>query len=65
MSPLLDWASDGDGAPTQGMREVYASQRAELDALAADVKALVDRDVAALNASAAKLSLGFVVVKGM
>jgi photosystem II stability/assembly factor-like uncharacterized protein len=65
MSPLLDWASDGDGAPTQGMREVYASQRAELDALAADVKALVDKDVAALNASAAKLSLGFVVVEGM
>jgi hypothetical protein len=47
------------------MREVYASQRAELDALAADVKALVDKDVAALNASAAKLSLGFVVVEGM
>jgi hypothetical protein len=62
MSPLLDWVSDGDGAPTQGMREVYAEQRAELDALAADVRALVAGDVAALNEEARKLSLGFVVV---
>jgi photosystem II stability/assembly factor-like uncharacterized protein len=64
MCPLLDWAIDGDGAPTQGLREVYAAQRGELDQLAGEVKALMDGDVAALNEAAKKAAVPFVVVNG-
>jgi len=64
MSPLLEWTIEGDGPPTQGMREVYAEERAELDVLAGDVQALIAGDVAALNDAARKIALGFVVVEG-
>jgi photosystem II stability/assembly factor-like uncharacterized protein len=64
MSPLLEWASDGDGAPTQGMRDVHASQRDELDRVAGQVKQFVDGDVAALNEAARQLAVPFVVVDG-
>ena len=63
LSPLLDWATDADGPPTQGMREVYATQHAELESLASDVKSLLDGDVAALNTEAQRLSLGFVILQ--
>ncbi len=63
LSPLLDWAADADGAPTQGMREVYASQHAELESLAGEVKSFLAGEVAALNTEAQRLSLGFVIVQ--
>lgn len=63
ISPLLDWVSDGDGAPAQGMREVYALQKKELDQYEGELKALVSTDLAAINDAAAKLGIGYVVVK--
>lgn len=32
LAPLLTWAQEGDGVPTQGLRETFADQRAELEA---------------------------------
>jgi hypothetical protein len=61
MSPLVMWASEGAGAPTQGLREVFAGQKAELDTLAAEVRALMTADVADLNRQAAALGLGYVI----
>jgi hypothetical protein len=55
------WASEGVGAPTAGMREVFAGQKAELDTLAAAVQALMAADVASLNRQAAALGLGYVI----
>ena len=42
LGPLYSWAREGDGRPTQGMREVYAEQRKELDGLVAEWKAVVE-----------------------
>jgi photosystem II stability/assembly factor-like uncharacterized protein len=61
LAPLYSWAHDGDGRPTQGMREVYAELKKELDALAAEWKAVVDTDLPALNARARDLAPDFVV----
>jgi hypothetical protein len=61
LSPLLNWVSDGTGAPTQGMREVFAGQKKEVDAIAAEVDAFMVKDVADLNAMASRLGIGFVI----
>jgi hypothetical protein len=55
-------AHEGDGRPTQGMREVYGELKKGLDALAAQWKAILDEDVPALNARARELAPEFVVV---
>jgi photosystem II stability/assembly factor-like uncharacterized protein len=57
LAPLFDTAKTGDGAPTQGMRQVFAAQKKELDGDVAELQGLIDKDLAALNATAAKLSL--------
>jgi hypothetical protein len=57
LSPLLDWLDSGDGAPPQGMREVFADQQRELAARQADLERLLTGDLAALNDAAAKLDL--------
>jgi hypothetical protein len=44
------------------MREVYAQLKKELDARAAEWEAVLDGDVAALNARARELAPEFVVV---
>ena len=62
ITPLYMWAVSGDGAPTQGSREVYAEQRRELDALDAELRALVAGDLAALNRRARELELGDIAV---
>jgi hypothetical protein len=61
LAPLYSWSHDGDGPPTQGMREVYAELRKDLDALAAEWKAILETDVPALNAKARDLAPDFVV----
>ncbi len=40
LTPLYLWAEAGDGAPTQGAREVYADQKRELDRLEAELREL-------------------------
>jgi photosystem II stability/assembly factor-like uncharacterized protein len=60
MSPLLEWATLGDGPPTQGMRDVYALQHEELQQCDAEFQSLLSGDLAALNKLAASLGYGFV-----
>jgi photosystem II stability/assembly factor-like uncharacterized protein len=55
LSPLLNWAEEGNGAPTQGMRETFAAEDKELAAHEADLQKLLDGDLATLNATAAQL----------
>jgi photosystem II stability/assembly factor-like uncharacterized protein len=61
MSALYDAANDSDGPPTQGVREVFAEQRKELDGHEAELKRLIDDDLASLNAVARKLDLPIVL----
>ena len=49
LSPLYSFVVENDGVPTQGMREVFATYRNEMDAVAAEWSALLAGDIAALN----------------
>lgn len=49
MAPLYSWIIECDGVPTQGMKEMWAELRAELDGHDRDWKALVAGDIATLN----------------
>jgi photosystem II stability/assembly factor-like uncharacterized protein len=60
MSPLMSWVVEGDGAPTQGDRQVYAEQRKELDGYQARFQAILDNDLAAVNRQAASLGFAFI-----
>jgi hypothetical protein len=62
LAPLYSWAHEADGRPTQGMREMAAEHRKELDRLTGEWQALVAGEVAALNTRARELGLGFVLV---
>jgi photosystem II stability/assembly factor-like uncharacterized protein len=55
LAPLMDWSSAGNGAATQGMRDVFAAQSKELETDEAELNALFDKDLAVLNQSAAQL----------
>jgi photosystem II stability/assembly factor-like uncharacterized protein len=57
LSPLLNWAGEGDGAPTQGMRDMFAAESKELAGYESALQRLLDADLAALNATAAQLDL--------
>ncbi len=61
LSPLQMWATEGDSAPTQGMQQVLAELEKELAPIERNVQDLLARDVADVNARAAKLGLGFVI----
>ncbi len=61
--PLYMWAVDGDGAPTQGMKDVYAGQRQELDGYLAELRVLIDQDLAAVNARAAQLGITHIITR--
>jgi hypothetical protein len=52
LSPFLNWSIGGNGAPTQGMREVFAGQLAELQGYENELNGLLEKDLAALNQSA-------------
>jgi len=62
LAPLYSWASEGDGLPTQGMREVYAELRRELDLLTAEWQAILETDLPALNRKARELAPDFVTL---
>jgi photosystem II stability/assembly factor-like uncharacterized protein len=59
---LFEMVKEGDGPPTQGMRQVYADLAAELGKLTEDFKALTAGDLAKLNAKAKELDLPIVIV---
>jgi photosystem II stability/assembly factor-like uncharacterized protein len=60
LSPLMSWVVEGDGAPTQGAREVHAAQRKELDGYEARFQAILANDLAAVNRQAASLGFAFI-----
>jgi hypothetical protein len=62
LAPLYSWAHDGDGKPTQGMREVHAELRKELGALCAEWKAVLETDIPAFNAKARDLAPDAVIL---
>jgi hypothetical protein len=64
IAPINSWVADGDGAPTQGMKEVWGAQRSELESYVGELQALINTDLAALNQLAARMGLGYVVVPG-
>jgi hypothetical protein len=53
---------DSDGAPTQGVKDVYAEQVIELRKLEKDFDALVNGDVVRLNQEAKKIDVPGVLV---
>ena len=62
LSPLLMFVNEGDGAPTQGMKEVFAEQQKEMTGYAGELKALLDRELSAIQLAARRLDLPFVIV---
>ena len=64
LSALFSAAMEPDGPPTQGMREVYAAQKQELDGCESELKRLFSVDLAALNEAARKLNFPFIIAPG-
>lgn len=62
LSPLLMFVNEGDGVPTQGMKDVFAEQQKELAGYAGELKALIDKDLAAVQLAARRLDFPFIVV---
>jgi photosystem II stability/assembly factor-like uncharacterized protein len=57
LSPFLGWTDTGNGAPTQGMREVFAAQMAELEGYEKELSGLIEDDLAALGETADRLGV--------
>ena len=62
LAPLYSAVLEGDGAPTQGMREVAAGYRERLEACAAELETLLTEDLARLEEEARALELGHVLL---
>ena len=62
LSPLLDWARDADGVPTQGMKEIFAQHQKELARLDAEWKELQASRIRPLNEQAKSLEFVYVSV---
>ena len=54
---LYDFVMDGDGAPTQGMREMHAEHARSLQARESELKALLSGELGRYNEAAKKLAL--------
>jgi len=61
LGPLLDYVNEGDGPPTQGMREVYSELSRELAQYGAEGDGLMAVDLARLNQMARSLDLPHVI----
>jgi hypothetical protein len=61
LSPLQMWAIEGDGAPTEGMKQVLEGLEKEIAAIEPDITKLLEQDVAEINTRAQKLGLAFIV----
>ncbi len=62
LAQLFDFIKDGDGAPTQGLRDEYAEQSKALRKYVAEFQNLVKGDLANLNDAAKKLDAPTVLV---
>jgi hypothetical protein len=63
LSPLMAFVNEGDGPPTQGMKDVFAQQQKELTELEGELKGLVERDLATIQLAAKRIDVPFVVVR--
>jgi len=63
LSPLQMWAVEADGPPTAGMTQVLTEQETELADLERETEAFLTTEVAAVNATASKLGVGFVITR--
>ena len=61
LAVLYSDVQDADGLPTQGMLEVYAAQKKELDGYESELNSLLSVDLAAINEAARKLNLPFII----
>ena len=62
LSPLLMWVvGGGDAPPTDGMQQVLAEYEREFAPIERDVRAVLDNDVADVNARAKTLGLEHVI----
>jgi hypothetical protein len=62
MSPLYSFVIEGDTAPVQGVREVFAGQKQELEAFEAEWKNLSQNELKPLNDQARSVDAPIVVV---
>jgi hypothetical protein len=62
LGALYEWSRESEGAPTQGMREVYAEQARALQERAREWDALRGGELARYNEQAKKLEAPIVVV---
>jgi hypothetical protein len=62
LSPLFDFAKEGDGPPTQGVRELYTQFHSELEIYSRELNSLVNGDLVKLNEMAKKLEIPTVLV---
>ena len=63
MSGVYGYGLDGDGPPTQGVKDLFADMQNEMNGYDAQLKKLISSDLAALNESAKKLDLPTVYVQ--
>jgi hypothetical protein len=63
LSPLYNFVYEADGAPTQGMKEVFAGHRQELAALEAELDGLLGAKLDDLNRRAREAGVEFVRVR--
>jgi photosystem II stability/assembly factor-like uncharacterized protein len=62
LAALFNYVASGDGAPTQGMREMFAEYAREVKQLETELAQLIAGDLAKLNAQARKLDVPSIVV---
>jgi photosystem II stability/assembly factor-like uncharacterized protein len=62
--PLYDFVNEGDGLPTQGVKDVLTRKRADLAASQVELETLVRGDLASVNRLAASQGIGFVIDPG-
>jgi photosystem II stability/assembly factor-like uncharacterized protein len=60
--PLFNAVTEGDGAPTQGQRQVSDALTGELQRLEREYRAVIETDVAALNVQVGKAAIPFVAL---
>ncbi len=58
--PLYDFVNEGDGLPTQGVKDVLTQKRADLATLQLELETLVRGDLASINRLASESGLGFI-----
>jgi dephospho-CoA kinase len=62
ITALYDWSRDSDGPITQGMREVYAEQKKELQKLESELAELLRTELARINDQARSLDVPNIIL---